>query len=116
MQKWFGKNGLTIRFSMVYVLFFAGYCAINGFPMVFLTDKGFRNFFSRSFLAISFTQTFQITEYGLFMIVSVYYANQQVEESDRVLSQELIYGVISVRNMIANLVSGPLLESFGVRG
>ncbi len=74
------------------------------------------SYFSQSLTALTLTQIFQITGHGLFSIVSVYFANKQVRDSDRILGQGLIYGAVCVGNMIANFLSGPLLENHGVHG
>ena len=78
--------------------------------------RSFCSLFANDIPTLLRTQFFQCFGFGLYSISSVYFTNDNVSPRDRVLSQGLLFSVMAGGNMVANLLSGPLLEYFDVQG
>ncbi|MCR5595366.1 MAG: MFS transporter [Lachnospiraceae bacterium] len=72
------------------------------------------------FLAVSLvgmyvSQSFQLFAYAVFIPASAYYVSSTMEELDQVKGQAYISSAITVGGVFSNLISGAVLDNFGVK-
>ncbi|MDO5422847.1 MAG: MFS transporter [Eubacteriales bacterium] len=71
--------------------------------------------FCTNVTAIYAVQLLQMVSYGLYIPASVYYANQLMEEENKVKGQALATMAFSVGSVFGSLLGGKLIDWYGVR-
>ena len=61
------------------------------------------------------SQSFQLFAYAVFIPASAYYVSQTMEPLDQVKGQAYVTSAITVGGVFSNLISGAILDHFGVR-
>lgn len=101
----FGFYKLIQRFSPGTLIAFAGFAFIL---------KAVAYMIAGSVTAIYLAQSLQMLSYAVFISASVYYANEKMEESDRVTGQSYMTASISIGAVLGNLTGGFVLDTAGV--
>ncbi len=101
----FGFYKLIQRFSPGTLIAFAGFAFIL---------KAAAYMIAGSVTAIYLAQSLQMLSYAVFISASVYYANEKMEESDRVTGQSYMTASISIGAVLGNLTGGFVLDTAGV--
>ena len=65
-------------------------------------------------MALYAAQVLQMFSYAIFILASVYYADQKVEEQDKVTGQSYMTASISIGAVLGNLSGGQVLENMGL--
>ncbi|MDY3919993.1 MAG: MFS transporter [Candidatus Limivivens sp.] len=71
--------------------------------------------FCTSVLGIYLTQILQMLAYGLYIPASVYYANQLMDEKNKVKGQAMVTMAFTVGSVFGNFLGGKLIDWYGVR-
>lgn len=71
--------------------------------------------FCTSVAGIYANQVLQIVAFGLYVPVSVYYANQTMKECDKVKGQALVTMAFTIGSVFGNLLGGKLIDLSGVQ-
>ncbi len=61
-----------------------------------------------------FSQSFQLFAYAVFVPAAAYYVSQNMEEFDQVKGQAYITSAITIGGVFSNLISGLILDNFGI--
>lgn len=70
--------------------------------------------FATTMIGMYVSQSFQMFAYAVFIPTAAYFADHVMKESDKVKGQAYINSAITLGGVFSNLVSGKLLDSFGV--
>ena len=70
--------------------------------------------FATTMIGMYVSQSFQMFAYAVFIPTAAYFADHVMKESDKVKGQAYINSAITLGGVVSNLVSGKLLDSFGV--
>lgn len=60
-------------------------------------------------------QVLQIISYALFAAVSVYYANEVMDQKNKLRGQTLVGSSVTIGSVVGNLLGGVMIQSFGIR-
>lgn len=101
----FGFALLRKKFSMHTLLTFSAFC---------FALKAFFYLISGSVAMIYVTQIFQAGAFALFIPASVYFADQMMEQEDKVKGQAWVTSSITVGAVLGNLIGGFWIDSLGV--
>ena len=71
--------------------------------------------FATSLIGMYVSQSFQMFAYAVFIPTTAYFAEHMMKEKDKVKGQAYINSAITLGGVFSNLVSGKLLDSFGVK-
>jgi len=71
--------------------------------------------FATSMFGMYVSQSFQMFAYAVFIPTAAYFADNVMKEKDKVKGQAYINCAITLGGVFSNLVSGKLLDSFGVK-
>ncbi len=71
--------------------------------------------FATAMLGMYVSQSFQMFAYAVFIPTAAYFADNVMKEKDKVKGQAYINCAITLGGVFSNLVSGKLLDSFGVK-
>lgn len=71
--------------------------------------------FAKNMTAMYISQSFQLFAYAVFIPAAAYYVNETMEELDQVKGQAFITTAIVAGGVFSNLVSGRILDLFGVK-
>lgn len=61
------------------------------------------------------SQSFQLFAYAVFIPAAAYYVSNTMEESDQVKGQAYVTSAITVGGVFSNLISGVILDHFGIK-
>ncbi len=61
------------------------------------------------------SQSFQLLAYAVFIPAAAYYVSQTMDEHDQVKGQAFVTSAITLGGVFSNLVSGVILDNFGIR-
>ncbi len=70
--------------------------------------------FATALIGMYISQSFQMFAYAVFIPASAYFADNVMKENDKVKGQAYINSAITLGGVFSNLVSGRLLDGFGV--
>ncbi|MBO4347315.1 MAG: MFS transporter [Lachnospiraceae bacterium] len=70
--------------------------------------------FATALIGMYISQSFQMFAYAVFIPTSAYFADNVMKENDKVKGQAYINSAITLGGVFSNLVSGRLLDGFGV--
>ncbi len=71
-------------------------------------------FLAPGMMLIYVAQVTQIFAYAIFLPASVYYANEVIDQCDRIKGQSIVTASVTASGIIANLAGGFLLDAIGV--
>lgn len=101
----FAFSPLVKRISSYHLLLLAGVGFI-GKSILYLT--------AGSVLMIYAAQILQLISYALFASVSVYYANEVMDQKNKLRGQALVGSSVTIGSVIGNLLGGMLIQGFGI--
>ena len=101
----FAFSPLVKRISSYHLLLLAGVGFI-GKSILYLT--------AGSVLMIYAAQILQLISYALFASVSVYYANEVMDQRNKLRGQALVGSAVTIGSVIGNLMGGMMIQRFGI--
>jgi len=101
----FAFSFLVKRISSYHLLLLAGIGFI-GKSILYLT--------AGSVLMIYAAQSLQLISYALFASVSVYYANEVMDQRNKLRGQALVGSAVTIGSVIGNLMGGMMIQRFGI--
>jgi len=70
--------------------------------------------FATDMAGMYISQSFQLFAYAVFIPAAAYYVSRTMEEADQVKGQAFITSAITIGGVFSNLISGVLLDHFGI--
>ena len=71
--------------------------------------------FATNMAMMYLSQSFQLFAYAVFIPAAAYYVSTTMEESDQVKGQAYVTSAITLGGVFSNLISGVILDHFGIR-
>lgn len=71
--------------------------------------------FAANMAMMYLSQSFQLFAYAVFIPAAAYYVSTTMEESDQVKGQAYVTSAITLGGVFSNLISGVILDHFGIR-
>ncbi len=71
--------------------------------------------FATNMVMMYVSQSFQLLAYAVFIPAAAYYVSQTMDELDQVKGQAYVTSMITVGGVFSNLVSGVILDHYGIR-
>ena len=93
---------------------------VSSYGLILLSGVGFvlksiLYLLAASVAMIYAAQVLQIISYALFAAVSVYYANEVMDQKNKLRGQALVGSSVTIGSVVGNLLGGVVIQSFGIR-
>ena len=106
---------LIPMFLFVYISRKISPLSLLQFSAVFFFIKILTTTLAGNAAGIALGQTMQIFAYATYVMASIYFTNQAVKETDRVLAQGMLIGAGEIGFMIGSLTGGLILDAADIR-